>query len=174
MKKVLKICQICLDLHHLQCNFFKNSPVPLEKSRALRALDFDSLRSAMAFSGFFAKACWEDCYHSLCLFWGFRAELQQKRLPVNYLSLNYIHFHKFPMSNWPSQRLNNYHMLLSKWRVLCPRDRWGLLFESQVQGTNVIPLERNLPWISSHTYIITFLWRWSVWQNNCNNVQICN
>ena len=38
--------------------FFFLSPGPLEKSRALRTLDFDSLRSA--FSGFFAKACWKD------------------------------------------------------------------------------------------------------------------
>ena len=43
----------------------KKSPGPLEKSRALRALDFDSLRSAMAFSGFFAKACWKDCNYAL-------------------------------------------------------------------------------------------------------------
>ena len=39
--------------------FLKKSPGPLEKSRALRALDFDSLGSAMAFSGFFCKSLLE-------------------------------------------------------------------------------------------------------------------
>ena len=53
--------------------FFKKSPGPLEKSRALRALDFDSLRSAMAFSGFFCKSLLEGLIYTQKVFF-FRLE----------------------------------------------------------------------------------------------------